>query len=53
MIDILHTLGLTDWSSFCWGAGAMFILVCVTIGLWSWGNANAPTMREYEEDHRV
>ena len=51
MIDTLHYLGLTDWSSFFWGAGAMFVLVCLTIGLWSWGSVNAPTAGEYDKEH--
>lgn len=47
----LRTIGLTDWSSFFWGAGVMFIAIGVTIGLWNWGSANAPTLKEYEEEH--
>jgi len=50
---MLESIGLTDWSRFCWGAGAMFVLACVIIGLWSWGSANAPTLKEYDEAHWV
>lgn len=51
MIDTLRTLGLTDWSSFAWGALVMFVLICVVVGLWTWGSANAPAAEDYEEEH--
>lgn len=49
MIDILRALGLTDWPSFCWGAGAMFVLVVVALGICTWACNNAPTMEDYDD----
>lgn len=52
MIAILHTLGLTDWSSFTWGVAVMFAVCVIITGLISWACHNAPTMEECENEHR-
>lgn len=51
MIDTLHTLGLTDWSSFAWGFGAMFLLVALFCGFILPTIVNAPTDKELDEEY--
>ena len=51
MIDTLHALGLTDWSSFFWGIGTMFVIGAILTGLITWACHNAPEMNEYEEEY--
>ena len=48
-LDTLYAVGLTDWTSFCWGAGAMFVAVIIVLGLFTWDCKNAPTMEEPDD----
>ena len=47
MRAVLDTIGLTDISSFVWGAVAMLILICVILPV----IVNAPLIEEREEEH--
>lgn len=49
MIDTLRVLGLTDWTSFLWGAWVMFVVMVIVLGLFTWGCNNAPTLEEYDD----
>ncbi len=52
MSHLLKDIGLTDWTSFAWGAGAMFTLIVIVIGIIAWTCHGAPTIDEYEAQYR-
>lgn len=45
----MDKIGLTDWSSFLWGAGAMFVFFCLAAAMFVPWMCNAPSAEEYEE----